>query len=82
MCQRISTKRSRYNPTHGQTESKYTDAVIGGTRNHQMDAVEAWGDHRSHVLLTCPARSRDEVLERRLGLLPATGLEPAILKVR
>jgi hypothetical protein len=74
------TKRSHHNSTYGQTESGYTDAVIGGTGNHEMDAVEAWGDHRSRVLLTCPTRSRDKVLERRLGLLPATGLEPAVLK--
>jgi hypothetical protein len=69
-----------YKPTDDQTESRYGDAVTGGTHNHQMNAVEAQGDRRSRVLLTCPTRCRDEILQRGLSLLPATGLKPAILK--
>src|SRR6266702_69529 len=72
-------KRSRYNPTYSQTESKYTDAVIGSTRNHRIDAVEARKDKRSRILLTCPACRRDEILERSLSLLPAASLKPAVL---
>lgn len=29
----------------------------------KMDAVEAQGDRRSRILLTCPARCRDEILQ-------------------
>jgi hypothetical protein len=45
-----------------------------------MDAVEARGDQRLRILLTCPACRRDEILERSLSFLPATSLKPAVLE--
>jgi hypothetical protein len=67
-----------HNPTYGKAEPEYADAITGGSR--QLDAVEASWDYHSRVLLTSPACGGDDVFQRGLGLLPATGLEPAILK--
>src|SRR5258708_26108566 len=74
-----NTRNLATTPPTAKHDRKYADAVIGGTRNHRMDAVEAREDQRSRILLTCPACRRDEILERSLSLLPAASLKPTVL---